>query len=161
MDNPQNTHEDYLNLAVAIAREHMEADAGGPFGAVVVRDHTVIGQGWNRVTSHHDPTAHAEVSAIRDACRNVVNFSLEGAVIYTSCEPCPMCLGAIWWARIETIFFASDRDDAARIGFDDAALYQEVSLELPDRQLPLIRRPLAAADQLMEDWLKKEDKIPY
>ena len=80
---------------------------------------------------------------------------------YTSCEPCPMCLSAIWWARIETIFFASDRDDAARIGFDDAALYQEVSLELPDRQLPLIRHPLAAADQLMEDWLKKEDKIPY
>jgi len=161
MDNPQNTHEDYLNLAVAIAREHMETGAGGPFGAVVVRDHTVIGQGWNQVTSNHDPTAHAEVSAIRDACRNVGNFSLEGAVIYTSCEPCPMCLGAIWWARIETIFFASDREDAARIGFDDAALYQEVSLELPDRQLPLIRHPLAVADQLMEDWLKKEDKIPY
>ena len=161
MDNPQNTHEDYLNLAVAIAREHMETGAGGPFGAVVVRDHTVIGQGWNQVTSNHDPTAHAEVSAIRDACRNVGNFSLEGAVIYTSCEPCPMCLGAIWWARIETIFFASDREDAARIGFDDAALYQEVSLELPDRQLPLIRHPLAAADQLMEDWLEKEDKIPY
>ena len=161
MDNPQDTHEDYLNLAVAIAREHMEAGAGGHFGAVIVRDNTVIGRGWNRVTSDHDPTAHAEVSAIRDACRNVGNFSLEGAVIYTSCEPCPMCLGAIWWARIETIYFASDRDDAACIGFDDAALYREVSLELPDRQLPLIRHPLAAADQLMEDWLKKEDKIPY
>ena len=161
MANPQYTHEDYLNLAVAIAREHMEAGAGGPFGAVIVRDSTVIGRGWNRVTSDHDPTAHAEVSAIRDACRNVGNFCLEGAVIYTSCEPCPMCLGAIWWARIETIYFASDRDDAARIGFDDAALYREVSLELSDRQLPLIRHPLAAADRLMEDWRKKEDKIPY
>ena len=84
MDNPQDTHEDYLSLAVAIAREHMEAGAGGPFGAVIVRDNTVIGRGWNRVTSDHDPTAHAEVSAIRDACRNVGDFSLEGAVIYTS-----------------------------------------------------------------------------
>ena len=83
MDNPQDTHEHYLNLAVAIAREHMESGAGGPFGAVIVRDNTVIGRGWNRVTSDHDPTAHAEVSAIRDACRNVGNFSLEGAVIYT------------------------------------------------------------------------------
>ena len=132
-----------------------------PVGAIVINDGKIIGKGYNQREQLNDPTAHAEVSAIRDACRNVGDFSLEGAVIYTSCEPCPMCLGAIWWARIETIFFASDRDDAARIGFDDAALYQEVSLELPDRQLPLIRHPLAAADQLMEDWLKKEDKIPY
>ena len=95
------------------------------------------------------------------ACRTVGDFSLAGSVIYTTCEPCPMCLGAIWWARIETIYFASDRDDAARIGFDDAALYREVSLALPDRQLPLVRHHTAAANQLMEDWLKKEDKIRY
>ena len=161
MDNTQDTHEAFLQLAVAIAREHMQAGAGGPFGAVIVRNGAVIGRGWNQVTSDHAPTAHAEVSAIRDACRTVANFSLAGSVIYTTCEPCPMCLSAIWWARIETIYFASDRDDAARIGFDDAALYREVSLALPDRQLPLVRYQIADADQLMEDWLKKEDKIPY
>ena len=161
MDNTQDTHEAFLQLAVAIAREHMQAGAGGPFGAVIVRNGAVIGRGWNQVTSDHAPPAHAEVSAIRDACRTVANFSLAGSVIYTTCEPCPMCLSAIWWARIETIYFASDRDDAARIGFDDAALYREVSLALPDRQLPLVRYQIADADQLMEDWLKKEDKIPY
>ncbi|MDP6791253.1 MAG: nucleoside deaminase [Arenicellales bacterium] len=161
MDNTRDTHEGYLHLAVELAREHMQAGAGGPFGAVIVRDGTVIGRGWNRVTSDHDPTAHAEISAIRDACRTSGDFSLAGSVIYTTCEPCPMCLGAIWWARIETIYFASDRGDAARIGFDDAALYREVSLALPDRQLPLIQHRIAAADQLMADWLKKEDKIPY
>jgi len=161
MDNTQDTHETFLQLAVEIAREHMQAGAGGPFGAVIVRNNTVIGRGWNRVTSDHDPTAHAEVSAIRDACRQHNTFSLAGSVVYTTCEPCPMCLAAIWWARIDTIYYASTRDDAARIGFDDAALYQEVSLPLDQRRLPLIQQPSNEAAQLMREWIEKEDKIPY
>ena len=155
------SHSTFMDLAVKLAGRHMRAGAGGPFGAIIVHQGIVIGRGWNEVTSGNDPTAHAEISAIRDACRQRSTFSLAGSVIYTTCEPCPMCLAAIWWARIDTIYYASTRDDAARIGFDDAALYREVSLALPDRQLPLVRHHITAADQLMEDWLKKEDKIRY
>ncbi|MEO1847503.1 MAG: nucleoside deaminase, partial [Pseudomonadota bacterium] len=121
----------------------------------------VIGRGWNQVTSGNDPTAHAEISAIRDACRQRSTFSLAGSVIYTTCEPCPMCLAAIWWARIDTIYYASTRDDAAQIGFDDAALYQEISLPVHQRRLPLIQQPSDKAAQLMREWIEKEDKIPY
>lgn len=161
MGSEDDTHQYYLREAVALARTHMHQGAGGPFGALIVRDGQIIGQGWNRVTSHNDPTAHAEVSAIRAACESVGDFSLAGSVIYTSCEPCPMCLGAIWWARIEAIYYASTRDDAARAGFDDAALYREVSLGIPDRQLPLLRYALAEADDLMKAWISMDDKIPY
>ena len=118
MNTDDEMHQHYLREAVQLAHEHMRAGAGGPFGALVVRDGEIIGKGWNRVTSHNDPTAHAEVSAIRAACEKVGDFSLAGSVIYTSCEPCPMCLGAIWWSRIDAIYFASTRDDAARVGFD-------------------------------------------
>ena len=160
--NPQDEiHQHFLQAAVALAKQHMQAGAGGPFGALVVRDGEIIGEGWNRVTSHNDPTAHAEVSAIRAACGQVSDFSLAGSVIYTSCEPCPMCLGAIWWSRIHAIYFASTRDDAARAGFDDAALYREVSLALPERKLPLLRYALPEAEDLMSAWLQKDDKIPY
>ena len=160
--NPQDEiHQHFLQAAVALAKQHMQAGAGGPFGALVVRDGKIIGEGWNRVTSHNDPTAHAEVSAIRAACEQVSDFSLAGSVIYTSCEPCPMCLGAIWWSRIDAIYFASTRDDAARAGFDDAALYREVSLALPERKLPLLRYALLEAEDLMSAWLQKDDKIPY
>ena len=111
-----------MQHAAEISRQKMLAGEGGPFGAVVVRDDNIIGEGWNRGTSAVDPTAHAEIVAIRNACSRVGSFSLEGAVIYTSCEPCPMCLAAIWWARIARIFFANTRADAARIGFDDAEI---------------------------------------
>tara|TARA_B100001079_G_scaffold128584_1_gene110306 strand:- start:861 stop:1313 length:453 start_codon:yes stop_codon:yes gene_type:complete len=150
-----------MDLAVKLAARHMRAGAGGPFGAIIVHQGIVIGRGWNEVTSGNDPTAHAEISAIRDACRQRSTFSLAGSVIYTTCEPCPMCLAAIWWARIDTIYYASTRDDAARIGFDDAALYQEVSLPLDQRRLPLIQQPSDKAAQLMREWIEKEDKIPY
>ena len=123
----QDSHNLYMQRAAEISRQKMLAGEGGPFGAVVVRDKNIIGEGWNRVTSTADPTAHAEIVAIRNACSRVGSFTLEGAVIYTSCEPCPMCLGAIWWARIARIFFANTRADAARIGFDDAEIYQEVA----------------------------------
>ena len=161
MNTNDDMHQHYLREAVQLAHEHMRAGAGGPFGALVVRDGEIIGKGWNRVTSHNDPTAHAEVSAIRAACEKVGDFSLAGSVIYTSCEPCPMCLGAIWWSRIDVVYFASTRDDAARVGFDDAALYREVSLALPDRQLPLLRYALPEAEDLMDAWMQKDDKIPY
>jgi len=161
MNTDDEMHLHYLREAVQLAHEHMRAGAGGPFGALVVRDGEIIGKGWNRVTSHNDPTAHAEVSAIRAACEKVGDFSLAGSVIYTSCEPCPMCLGAIWWSRIDVVYFASTRDDAARVGFDDAALYREVSLALPDRQLPLLRYALPEAEDLMNAWMQKDDKIPY
>ena len=161
MNTDDEMHQHYLREAVQLAHEHMRAGAGGPFGALVVREGEIIGKGWNRVTSHNDPTAHAEVSAIRAACEKVGDFSLAGSVIYTSCEPCPMCLGAIWWSRIDVVYFASTRDDAARVGFDDAALYREVSLALPDRQLPLLRYALPEAEDLMDAWMQKDDKIPY
>ncbi len=155
------SHSTFMDLAVKLAGRHMRAGAGGPFGAIIVHQGIVIGRGWNQVTSGNDPTAHAEISAIRDACRQRNTFSLAGSVIYTTCEPCPMCLAAIWWARIDTIYYASTRDDAARIGFDDAALYQEVSLPVHQRRLPLIQQPSDKAAQLMREWIEKEDKIPY
>ena len=155
------SHSTFMDLAVNLAGRHMHAGAGGPFGAIIVHQDIVIGRGWNQVTSGNDPTAHAEISAIRDACRQRSTFSLAGSVIYTTCEPCPMCLAAIWWARIDTIYYASTRDDAARIGFDDAALYQEISLPVHQRRLPLIQQPSDKAAQLMREWIEKEDKIPY
>ena len=133
----QDSHHLYMQRAAEISRQKMLAGEGGPFGAVVVRDDSILGEGWNRVTSTADPTAHAEIVAIRDACSRVGSFTLEGALIYTSCEPCPMCLAAIWWARISRIYYANTRNDAARIGFDDAEIYQEVTRDLTDRRIPL------------------------
>tara|TARA_Y100000588_G_scaffold83328_1_gene87886 strand:- start:124 stop:603 length:480 start_codon:yes stop_codon:yes gene_type:complete len=157
----QDDHNFYMQRAAEISRQKMLAGEGGPFGAVIVRDTNIIGEGWNRVTSAADPTAHAEIVAIRNACSRAGSFSLEGAVIYTSCEPCPMCLGAIWWARIARIFFANTRADAAEIGFDDAEIYQEVASDLADRHIPLVHCPNQEATQAMREWAEKQDKIPY
>ena len=137
------------------------AGEGGPFGAIIVRDDKIIGQGWNQVTSQCDPSAHAEIVAIRNACSTLGTFSLEGANIYTSCEPCPMCLAAIWWARLESVYYANTREDAARIGFDDAEIYREVGRNLTDRQIPMIRCESRVAALAFQDWAQKEDKIPY
>ena len=120
--NPKHSH--FVEIAAKISLEKMRDGEGGPFGAIIVRDDQIIGQGWNQVTSKFDPTAHAEISAIRNACKNINSYTLENSVIYTSCEPCPMCLSAIWWARITKIYYANSRDDAARAGFDDAEIYQ-------------------------------------
>ncbi len=157
----QDSHHLYMQRAAEISRQKMLAGEGGPFGAVVVRDDSILGEGWNRVTSTADPTAHAEIVAIRDACSRVGSFTLEGALIYTSCEPCPMCLAAIWWARISRIYYANTRNDSARIGFDDAEIYQEVTRDLTDRRIPLVHCPNQEAVQAMREWTEKQDKIPY
>jgi guanine deaminase len=147
--------------AVAISGEHMRKGLGGPFGAVIVKDGRIIGEGANQVTSTKDPTAHAEVVAIREACRTLGTFSLKGCEIYTSCEPCPMCLASIYWARIDKAYFANDREDAAAIGFDDSFLYDEIAKPIGERSLPLIHLPSREAGSIFQEWRDKEDKIPY
>jgi guanine deaminase len=151
----------FMRHAVRLSAERMREGAGGPFGAVIVKDGKVIAEGWNRVTSTNDPTAHAEVSAIRDACQALGTFSLKGCDIYTSCEPCPMCLAAIYWARLDRIFFANSREDAAAIGFDDALIYGEVSKPIADRVIPTIKLPLPEAEAVFAEWQAKPDKVPY
>ncbi len=151
----------YLRRAIALAREHMDAGAGGPFGAVVVRDGAVVGEGWNRVTSDHDPTAHAEIVAIRAACARLGRFSLAGCVIYASCEPCPMCLAAIYWARIDRLVYGAAREDAARVGFDDALIYDEIPRPPAERRLASRRMLADEARALLRAWAEKPDKIPY
>ena len=154
-------HTHFMNIAAKISREKMLAGEGGPFGAVIVHDDTIIGEGWNQVTSQCDPTAHAEIVAIRNACEKLRSFSLENTVIYTSCEPCPMCLSAIWWARIPAVYYANTRQDAARVGFDDAEIYREVSRDLENRHIPMNQCKNELAMLALEDWANKKDKILY
>ncbi len=156
MPNPE-----FMKRAAAISRENMEANSGGPFGAVIVRDGKIIAEGSNMVTTANDPTAHAEVVAIRKACSRLGDFSLKGCEIYTSCEPCPLCLAAIFWARIDRIYYANTRLDAAEIGFDDEILYQEIAKPHKDRRLPIHRLELAEARKVFDDWLLKDDRIEY
>jgi tRNA(Arg) A34 adenosine deaminase TadA len=151
-----------LARAVALSREHMEKGAGGPFGAVIASaDGRVVAEGWNCVTSHNDPTAHAEITAIRRACEAIGSFDLAGHVIYSSCEPCPMCLAAIYWARLERLVFANSRDEAAAIGFDDAAIYAEIPKPLSERSIPTEHQPSDEAARVFADWLKKPDRVEY
>ena len=137
----------------------MRAGAGGPFGAVIARDGEIIAEGHNQVTSTNDPTAHAEVTAIREACRVLGTFHLTGHEIYASCEPCPMCLAAIYWVRLDRVYFANTREDAARIGFDDAWIYDEIPKAPEARSLPMTRLPLPAADNIFREWETKTDKV--
>ena len=150
-----------MRHAVRLSAQRMREGAGGPFGAIVVKDGRIIAEGWNRVTSENDPTAHAEVTAIRRACEALQSFSLRGCDIYTSCEPCPMCLAAIYWARLDRVFFANSRDDAARIGFDDALIYAEVSKPVEHRIIPTVKVPLPEAEAVFAEWQAKPDKVPY
>ncbi len=147
----EGRHEAAMHRAVALSREAMRA-GGGPFGAVVVLDGAVVGEGANRVVPDGDPTAHAEVVAIRDACERLGTHDLSGAVIYASCEPCPMCLGAIWWARIGAIYYGNSRAEAAAIGFDDATIYEEVCRPIAERALPLERLGVAEAAEVFTEW---------
>ena len=142
----------FLERAIELAELGMRAGRGGPFGAVIVRGGQILAEGQNQVTSAHDPTAHAEVCAIRAACRVVSDFSLAGAEIYSSCEPCPMCLSAIYWARLDRLYFAASREDAAEIGFDDAFLYQEIPLAATDRRLPTTQALRDEARAMMLPW---------
>ncbi|WP_368484213.1 nucleoside deaminase [Thalassospira lucentensis] len=151
----------HMRHAVELSRQKMDEGCGGPFGAVIVRDGKVIAEGWNNVTSKHDPTAHAEVSAIRAACEKLGRHDLVGCEIYTSCEPCPMCLAAIYWARLDKIYYANGRDDAAAIGFDDQFLYDEVAKPMSDRTLPIEHVDVPEAREVFAAWEDKEDKIEY
>ncbi len=151
----------FLHEAIRLSSEKMEANEGGPFGAVIVKNDTIIGRGWNRVTSSNDPTAHAEIMAIRDACSSLKTFSLAGCEIYASCEPCPMCLSAIYWARIDMLYFAASREDAAAAGFDDALLYEEVPKEWRDRTLKTEQCLHKEALKVFKQWENKPDKTPY
>jgi tRNA(Arg) A34 adenosine deaminase TadA len=153
--------EDLMRHAIALSRRGMEGGAGGPFGAVVALDGQVVAEGWNQVTSTNDPTAHAEVVAIRRACAALGRFDLRGAVLYTSCEPCPMCLAAAYWARVDAVVYANDREGAARIGFDDQFLYDEVAKPIAARSLPMRRLLAAEALEVFEAWAAKPDKVPY
>jgi tRNA(Arg) A34 adenosine deaminase TadA len=157
------TPEDRAHLAraVALSREHMELGAGGPFGSVVVQEGKVIGEGWNQVTSTNDPTAHAEVVAIRRACQAIGSFSLQGATLYASCEPCPMCLASAYWARVARIVFANTREEAAAIGFDDQLLYDEIPKPIEERLIPTLHEPSEDARAVFRAWLSKVDKIAY
>jgi tRNA(Arg) A34 adenosine deaminase TadA len=151
----------HLARAVALSRQHMDQGAGGPFGAVIVRDGQVLAEGWNRVTSSNDPTAHAEVTAIRRACESIGDFALPGATLYTSCEPCPMCLASAYWARVSRIVFANTREDAAAIGFDDRLLYDEIPKPVTERMIPTLHAPSAEAKAVFDAWMSKADKIAY
>jgi len=151
----------FMRAAIRISLDKMRRNHGGPFGAIVVKGNRIIGRGWNRVTSANDPTAHAEVMAIRDACRRLQTFALEGCEIYTSCEPCPMCLAAIYWARLQRVYFGNARKDAARVGFDDDLLYRELARPVSKRSLPMKRLLVAEARAAFAEWQRKPDKIPY
>ena len=154
-------NKSYMREAIRLSIQMMRRGKGGPFGAVVVRRGKVVGRGWNRVTSTNDPTAHAEVTAIREACRRLKTFQLDDCEIYTSCEPCPMCLAAIYWARIGRIFYAGARRDAAAIGFDDDFLYREVARPVSRRKIPMRQLLRGDALKVFKEWRDKPDKIRY
>ena len=154
------TKEELMRKAIALSVENV-ADGGGPFGAVIARDGEIIATGVNRVTSNCDPTAHAEVSAIRAACKTLHTFDLSGCEIYTSCEPCPMCLGAIYWAHLDRMYYGNNKHDAAHIGFDDAFIYEELDLKIEDRKLKSEVLLAEEAIKAFEDWNSKTDKIEY
>jgi guanine deaminase len=150
----------FMERAIQLAAENVRA-GGGPFAALVVRDGVAIASGVNQVTRSNDPTAHAEIVAIREACRALGDFQLAGCDVYASCEPCPMCLGALYWARPARIFYAATRDDAAAAGFDDAFIYRELAAPSSGRAIPLVRLPCDSAARPFEEWTDRADRIRY
>jgi tRNA(Arg) A34 adenosine deaminase TadA len=155
------TPEAFMRRAIALSHEKMEGGEGGPFGCVIAFNGAIIAEGWNLVTTANDPTAHAEIVAIRRACEALGRFSLAGCEIFASCEPCPMCLAAIYWARIGRVWYANDRRDAAAIGFDDAVLYDEIPKPLEHRSIPTTRLLAEEAKRAFDAWARKPDKVPY
>ena len=151
----------FMAEAIRMARENISSGKGGPFGAVIVKNGEIIARGANHVISDNDPTAHAEVVAIREACKVLGNFQLEGCEIYASCEPCPMCLGAIYWARPEKLYYGASRHDAADAGFDDHFIYQEIKAEIDDRKIETRQMLHNEAQHVFDLWKKTEKKIPY
>ena len=150
-----------MREAIRISNQKMRGNHGGPFGAVVVRQRKILGRGWNRVTSSNDPTAHAEIMAIRQACRRLKTFQLEDCEIYSSCEPCPMCLAAIYWARLKRVYYGNTRQDAARIAFDDDFIYREVALPISSRKIPMKQLLHKEALAVFMEWENKADKVSY
>ena len=153
--------EEYLNEAFKLARQSMRNNIGGPFGAIVVKDDIIIGEGGNQVITHTDPTAHAEIVAIREACKNIANFDLSGAVIYATCEPCPMCLGAIYWSGIKEVVYGSTRYQAEAAGFRDSEIYKEINLEPEKRSISCNLIPHPEAEEIYKEWELKQDKLVY
>ncbi len=153
--------EKFMHEAIRLSIDMMRSGKGGPFGAVIVKNGEIIARGFNQVTSHNDPTAHAEVVAIREACKVLNTFQLTGCEIFTSCEPCPMCLGAIYWARPDKMYYANTKTDAANIGFDDDFIYKEIALPLSERNLKTEQIGRADALKAFEEWAQKKDKIEY
>src|ERR1039457_6744641 len=149
---------EFMRAAIWLSLSKMRANCGGPFGAVVVREGKIVGRGWNQVTSTNDPTAHAEVTAIRAACKKLKTFQLDDCELYTSCEPCPMCLAAIYWARFKKVYYANTRQDAARIQFDDEWLYREVAKPISRRKIPMRQLLHAEALPVFAEWQAKSDK---
>lgn len=150
-----------MRRAIELAQEGIDRNLGGPFGCVIAKEGRIVGEGCNQVTSSNDPTAHAEIVAIRDACRNLGTFQLDGCVVYTSCEPCPMCLGAIYWARPAGIFFAGTREDAAVVGFDDELFYSELDKPNEARQLKMVGLLRDEALKVFQNWAEKSDRTEY
>jgi tRNA(Arg) A34 adenosine deaminase TadA len=151
----------FMREAIELSLSNIKKGTGGPFAAVVVKDGAIVARGTNRVTTTNDPTAHAEIIAIRDACRTLKTFQLTGCDLYTSCEPCPMCLGAIYWARPDRVFFANTRDDAARIGFDDLFIYDEIQKPLSGRKIPMIKMEDPEAIAAFVEWTLAVNKTEY
>lgn len=151
----------FLNRAIELSQQGVEKGYGGPFGCVIVKDGEVVGEGCNEVLLHNDPTAHAEVVAIRNACKNLNTFQLSGCDVYTSCEPCPMCLGAIYWARPNRVIYANSKQDAAAINFDDAFIYDEIETSPSQRRIPFIHMPDQKALSVFLQWKDSEDKQVY
>ncbi len=154
-------HARFLREAIRLSLEKMESNEGGPFGAIVVKDAQIVGRGWNRVTATNDPTAHAEIVAIRDACSHLNTFSLADCVLYASCEPCPLCWAASYWVRIDRIYYAATAEDATLAGFDDAKLSRELALPNSQRSIPMEQAFRDEAQVAFTAWLLKKDRIPY
>ena len=151
----------FMKEAIKLSVDNVVNGTGGPFGAVVVKDGKIVGRGYNQVTTINDPTAHAEVMAIRDACKNLDSFQLDGCEIYTSCEPCPMCLGAIYWARPSKVYYGNTKGDAADIGFDDDFIYKELELDYADRKMPFEQMMRDEAMAAFNKWTENTDKVEY
>ncbi len=153
--------KEFMAKAISLADNNVSHMEGGPFGAVIVKDGEIIGTGKNQVTSHNDPTAHAEIQAIRDAAQKLNSYDLAGCEIYSSCEPCPMCLGAIYWAHLDKLYYAATKDDAAAADFDDSFIYKEFSLPKEERSIPSVQMMREDAVKVFDNWIHSENKIPY
>ena len=152
--------EEFMKRAIELSIESVNK-GGGPFGCVIVKDRKIVSEGSNKVTSTNDPTAHGEIVAIREACKKLNNFNLNGYELYSTCEPCPMCLSAIYWARIDKIYYANTREDAQKIDFDDSLIYSEFKKKIDKRKIPMIKMMRDEALKAFELWDKKADKVKY